>query len=254
MVLDKAVTSENLVKSDADFQKDFPEKLQAAITADASQQTMAQAFKLFASDVTTDHRRGAAMIARAAGMPEDFVKLVAAGEPAAIALAEKEGVNSVLKNLKEATARFGQQEFLKIEEKGIAKVTNDPLTNFALVAGQSGFSNWNKQFYLDWDQARQNGWQSPSAFYNAWVQSNPLTTYIASQYKTLGNFRGMPLPAEMVQGAIYVAPDKPAPKMAQSLKAFGVNPGQLFRYGGTEKGLMPIDTTQNFSTYLEGGQ
>ena len=91
-------------------------------------------------DVLAEKRQGAALLARAVGAPEDFVTNVANGDPAAMQWVEKEGLNSVLNTLKAATNRFGQQEFLQMEKKGVPTISNDPHANFALVGELLGQS------------------------------------------------------------------------------------------------------------------
>ena len=257
LVLSKPSTSSiNLRQEDEGFQKEFPGKLGNSVEAETRFKSLGQAFKLFSSDVLAEKRQGAALLARAVGAPEDFVTNVANGDPAAMQWVEKEGLNSVLNTLKAATNRFGQQEFLQMEKKGVPTISNDPHANFALVGELLGQSQWNKQFYLDWQKAQEKGWGSPSAFYSEWVQANPPQTYIASAMKQLGNFRGMSLPSNpksYVEGAIYVAPDKFKSKaLEQHLGSFGIKPGQLFRYN-KETDLRPISREENFSAHLDQG-
>ena len=239
--------------NDQKFAEEFPGKLHNAIEGEEAMQTVAQAFKLFNSNVLTEKLQGYALLARATGMPDSVVEAVAGGDPAAMQRVDKEAVPSVIGILKEGASRFGQQEFMVTQKTAVASKTAEPKANHALVGELLGKAQWNRQFLTDWDKAKDEGWRSPSAFFASWSQSNPLNTYILSATKQIGNFRGMDLPKDpnaYVEGAIYVAPERfGTPALEKYFGSIGVKPGQLFRYNGPDN-LQPIAKEDHYTAHL----
>jgi len=241
--------------NDQKFSEEFPGKLHNAIEGEEAMQTVAQAFKLFTSNVVAEKLQGYALLARAIGMPDSVVEAVAGGDPAAMQRVDKEAVPSVIGILKEGASRFGQQEFMVTQKTAVASKTADPKANHALVGELMGKAQWNKQFLTDWDKAKDEGWRSPSAFFASWSQANPLNTYILSATKQIGNFSGMDLPKDpnaYVEGAIYVAPERfGTPALEKYFGSIGVKPGQLFKYNGPNN-LQPIAKEDYYTAHLTG--
>jgi hypothetical protein len=241
--------------NDQKFSEEFPGKLHNAIEGEEAMQTVAQAFKLFNSNVLAEKLQGYALLAKATGMPDSVVEAVAGGDPAAMQRVDKEAVPSVIGILKEGASRFGQQEFMVTQKTAVASKTADPKANHALVGELMGKAQWNKQFLTDWDKAKDEGWRSPSAFFASWSQANPLNTYILSATKQIGNFRGMDLPKDpnaYVEGAIYVAPERfGTPALEKYFGSIGVKPGQLFKYNGPNN-LQPIAKEDYYTAHLTG--
>jgi soluble lytic murein transglycosylase-like protein len=241
--------------NDQKFSEEFPGKLHNAIEGEEAMQTVAQAFKLFNSNIVAEKLQGYALLAKATGMPDSVVEAVAGGDPAAMQRVDKEAVPSVIGILKEGASRFGQQEFMVTQKTAVASKTADPKANHALVGELMGKAQWNKQFLTDWDKAKDEGWRSPSAFFASWSQANPLNTYILSATKQIGNFRGMDLPKDpnaYVEGAIYVAPERfGTPALEKYFGSIGVKPGQLFKYNGPNN-LQPIAKEDYYTAHLTG--
>lgn len=239
--------------TDGEFQKEQIAVARSTPVALARTQALAQAFKNFESGALVNHQEAAATLALALGQPK-IAKMALAGDPAAVQWVEKEGVNSVLDTLKAATPRFAQSEFNKIAETGTPNPTNQPQSNHEMVAEMLALSERNKDFLTDWQKAKQQGWSSPSAFYTAWSDANPLNGYIKAAQRQIGNFAGMPLPdsKDWAAGAVYVAPKQMTPATGALLKKYGVQPGAMFRYNGrnASQPVVPIGKSEAFSAQL----
>jgi hypothetical protein len=243
-------------KADGEYLQGMPQAAQAADTVIARTQALAQAFKTFTSGPLANTTYGAARVAVALGRP-DIAQSIMSGDPAGVEWVEKEGVNSVLDTLRAATPRFAQSEFNKISEVGTPNPTNLPESNHEMVAEMLAMGERQKDFQSDWQSAKQQGWTSPSAFYNAWSTANPLNSYIKAAQRQVGNFSGMPLPpaSDWAQGVVYTAPTNPSPAVGSLLQRYGVKPGAMFRFNGraAPSPIQPIPQSGSFSAQL-GGQ
>lgn len=63
-----------------------------------------------------------------------------------------------------------------------------------------------QQMISDWQAAQANGWKDPNVFEQQWLKANPIDKWIQATSQKAGNFAGMPLPAKLHIGAVYVAP------------------------------------------------
>ena len=241
------------MKMDAEFQKDQVSTMRATPTVIARTQAIAQAFKTFQSGSLTDKQHDAAALAVALGQPTIAQKIMG-GSISGPEWVDKEGVQSVLDTLKSATPRFAQSEFNAVASHGTPNTTNQPQANHEMVAEMLALGERNDAFMKDWESAKQKGWASPSAFYEAWDKSNPINGFIKSAQRQIGNFAGMdlPKPADWAAGSVYVAPAKLPPATGALLGKYGIKPGSMFRYNGRNAAqpVAPIDKSDYFSAQL----
>ena len=248
-----AVTQEQ-IKADNEFLKDQVATSRVTDSAIARTQAIAQAFKTFQSGALADHQHDAAALATSLGQPEIAAKIMN-GSISGAEWVDKEGVNSVLDTLKAATPRFAQSEFNAVAQKGTPNTTNQPQANHEMVSEMLAMAERNKAFMSDWEQAKTQGWSSPTAFYTAWQQTNPLNGFIKGAQRQIGNFAGMDLPnaSDWTKGSVYVAPAKMPAAQAQLLSKYGVQPGAMFRFNGRNaagKEIEPVSKSDYFSAQL----
>lgn len=253
-VVEQSATNKAIVENDTLFAKDFMEKLPKTDVAISRYKSMANAFKLSESGRTAEALAAWAAFAESYGM-QDVARRITNNDPAAVELIQKEAPNLVLETLSAANPRFAQSEFLSLKDQGTPSPDKLPRTNFAMVSDGLAVLERQKAFAQDWQLAQQEGWRSPSAFWNAWSQANPMSQFQLAARRQLGNFKGMDLPAanEWTPGAIYVAPTRMPPEQAEALAKRGVRPGDLFRFNGwnAETRITPIDKSKGFEAYLE---
>lgn len=253
-VVEQSATNKAIVENDTLFAKDFMEKLPKTDVAISRYKSMANAFKLSESGRTAEALAAWAAFAESYGM-QDVARRITNNDPAAVELIQKEAPNLVLETLSAANPRFAQSEFLSLKDQGTPSPDKLPRTNFAMVSDGLAVLERQKAFAQDWQVAQQEGWRSPSAFWNAWSQANPMSQFQIAARRQLGNFKGMDLPAanEWTPGAIYVAPARMPPEQAEALAKRGVRPGDLFRFNGwnAETRITPIDKSKGFEAYLE---
>ena len=253
-VVEQSATNKAIVENDTLFAKDFMEKLPKTDVAISRYKSMANAFKLSESGRTAEALAAWAAFAESYGM-QDVARRITNNDPAAVELIQKEAPNLVLETLAAANPRFAQSEFLSLKDQGTPSPEKLPRTNFAMVSDGLAMLERQKAFAQDWQVAQQEGWRSPSAFWNAWSQANPMSQFQIAARRQLGNFKGMELPAanEWTPGAIYVAPTRMPPDQAEALAKRGVRPGDLFRFNGwnAETRITPIDKSKGFEAYLE---
>jgi hypothetical protein len=245
--------AKELAKTDAEFSKEQIAVSRATEPAISRFKAMGQAFRLFETGSLAEKQYAAASIAAAVGA-NDVARKIMNGEVSGPEWVEKEGVNVVLDTLKAATPRFAQSEFNTLTAKGVPSITKRPETNWNLLSEGLGLATRNERFLQDWEKARQNGWQSPTAFYTAWKEANPIDGFVRSAQRQMGNFRGMnlPPPSDWAAGAVYVAPQRMTPEMRASLAARGVQPGQMFKYNGPDapKSIETVDPSQYLTVHL----
>lgn len=235
-VTELSPVAKNQIEVDGQFQKDFMEKAPSIGQARQRYMGLINAFKLFESGSTASTRAGWAAVAETFGYP-DIARSIINGEPAGAQWVEKIGPNLVLDTLKAATPRFAQSEFVTLQDKGTPEPNKLPQTNFQMVKEGLALLNRSEAFIRSWDRAsREEGWRSPSAYYSAWGQANPLSKFEESVELQMGNFRGMPLPAsdKWVPGTIYTAPSNLPAAQRDALARFGVKPGEPFQYLGRD--------------------
>lgn len=123
-----------------------------------------------------------------------------------------------------------------------------------MISEGLGLALRNQAFVKDWEQARNAGWQSPSAFFSSWSQANPLSGFIGAAQKQVGNFKGMDLPPsnEWTAGATYVVPGTLSAQQKQAFAKRGLQPGQMFKFNGRDVSnpIQPIAPPQNYTSYL----
>jgi len=112
-----------------------------------------------------------------------------------------------------------------------------------------------KTFMDDWQDAKKQGWSSPSAFYTEWNKANPASGFIKAAQRQIGNFSGMDLPksSDWASGTIYVAPKNMPDAQKSFLAQYGVKPGDLFRFNGRDskgKEVQPIPKSDYFNAHL----
>ena len=222
-------------KNDSAFYKDFLEKQPDVDRAMALADQMTNAFKLIKSGATTNMLAGYAALADSYG-DHDLSKRILGGDLGAAQLIQKDKVNLVLQQLKAAQPRFAQSEFNKLSDVGTPDIDLSPKANHAMLASLKGGSMWTKQFMNDWQVAQQQGWKSPSAFYNEWSKANPISTYEEAARKQIGTFGGMDLPKheEWTAGATYVVPKNLSREQMGALSKRGLTSGDIFRYDGKD--------------------
>lgn len=249
-VIERGDANKELVKTDGEFSKEMLAKAPITDVAIDRYKSMAHAFKLFQSGATAERLAGWASIAESYGHP-DIARKILGGDPAGVEWVEKSGVNLVLETLKAANPRFAQSEFNKLSDKGVPVPDKLPQTNFQMITEGLGQLERNKAFMRDWSEARAAGWKSPSEFWQAWSEKNPLPKFIESATRTVGNLKGMDLPAfdKWSTGTLYVAPMKMNPQQTTVLGRRGIKPGQMFRFDG--KDVQPIPHEERFNAHLQ---
>lgn len=233
-------------ENDAAAEAEVSEKALQSGTVQQQLMAVGQAFKLFGSNTITDRLMGASQIAAALGFNQEAQRMVRGARAdagaeqradgvAAMEWLEKEGNDLALNILKAANSRFTQAEFMTFSQRGVPTRGMRPETAHNLLASQMGMMDANRKMQEDWLAARQQGWQSISAFADAWKRANPTQMFIDAASRRLGNFRGMPVPPldRWAEGATYVVPDRITdPKQREVLESRGIRPGQTFRYLG----------------------
>jgi len=216
--------------------------------------SMANAFKLSESGNTSEALAAWAAFAESYNM-KDLARRITNNDPAAVQLIQKEAPNLVLETLSAANPRFAQSEFLSLKDQGTPSPDKLPRTNFQMISDGVAVLERQKAFARDWQEAQKEGWRSPSAFWSAWSDANPLGQFQSAARRQIGNFKGMDLPpsAEWTTGTIYVAPSRMAPAQADALAKQGVKPGDLFRFNGwdSDRKITPIPKDKGFEAYLE---
>ena len=217
---------------DTEFNKEI-DRVGTIDQAISRYQAMAQALKLVESGrvQAADLNKRVAEIAASFGL-DDIAKRLASGEIAAAQWLSKESVNSVLDTLKSANPRFAQSEFKAVADKGTPSYGMTPQANHQMVAEMLGVLQRQKQFAQDWTKAREQGWQSVSAFYDKWNQANPLHDFVVKAQRDIGTFKGMNLPdwRNLTPGATYVVPQNVPPKLVEAFKSADLKPGDVFRF------------------------
>lgn len=253
-VIEQSETNKEIAKNDGLFYKDFLEKLPKTDVAISRYKSMANAFKLTQAGATAEALAAWSAFAESYGMT-DLARRITNNDPAAVELIKKEAPNMVLETLSAANPRFAQSEFISLKDQGTPSPDKLPRTNFQMVADGMAMLERQKSFARDWQQAQKEGWQSPSAFWTAWSDANPLSQFQTAARRQLGNFKGMDLPPsnDWSPGAIYVVPDKLEPGQAAALAKQGVKSGELFRFNGwdADKKITPIPKGKGFEAYLE---
>lgn len=249
-------------ENDAAAEAEVSEKAMASSGVQQQLREIGQAFKLFGSNTITDRLMGGAQIAAALGQNDISQRLLRgaradAGQEAradAVAAAEwleKNGNELALNLLKAANSRFTQAEFITFAQRGVPTRAMRPETAHNLLASQMGAMEANRRLQEDWLRARQQGWQSISAFADEWKRANPTSVFIDAASRQLGNFRGMPLPPidRWVEGSTYVAPENLQGPQREALARRGVQPGQTFRYLGNGR-LEIVRPEEAFTAHL----
>jgi hypothetical protein len=213
--------------------------------------SMARALQLFQSGRTSEMTGFVAAYAADLGMP-DVANAINRGQVDAQQWLGKEGLNAALQQLAAINSRFTQAEFSRIQSSGMPSITNTPQANYQMLTNGLSSLYRLRQFQTDWQAAQQQGWNSPSAFYDAWSRANPSEAFTTAAERRVGNIRGMQLPQDAqrnwVPGQTYVMPDN-APQAVQ--RAFGnVRPGQVFRFNGlaAEPPYTVLNRAQAYST------
>jgi hypothetical protein len=250
--------AKNQIEVDGQFQKDFMEKAPSIGQARQRYMGLVNAFKSFESGSTASVRAGWAAVAETFGYP-DIARSIINGEPAGVQWVDKIGPNLVLETLKAATPRFAQSEFLTLQDKGTPEPNKLPQTNFQMVKEGLATLNRSEAFIRAWDRAsREEGWRSPSAYYSAWGQANPLSKFEEAAEMQMGNFKGMPLPPsdKWVPGAIYTVPSNLPVAQRDALARYGLRPGEPFQYLGrdapADQRIRRLETRQLFSVPAMG--
>jgi len=245
--------AEDQMAIDQQFMKDFLEKAPDVSKARERYAALVSAFKLFESGSTAGIRGGWAAIAQTFGLP-DIAQKIAIGDPEGIQWVEKIGPNLVLADLKAATPRFAQSEFMTLQDKGTPEPNKLPRVNFQMV--KEGLASLNRAdaFMQAWQRASQEeGWRSPSAYYAVWSKANPNDVFLRAAERQMGNFAGMPLPKaeEWTPGAIYVVPPNLAGEQRTFFEKRGLKAGDTFQYGGSDappdRVVVPIPKQQLYS-------
>jgi hypothetical protein len=247
-------TFKNQATLDSQFQKDFMEKAPSVGQARQRYMGLVNAFKLFESGSTEAKRAGWAALAQTFGAPVEIVQSIASGDPAGVQWVEKIGPNLVLETLKAATPRFAQSEFMTLQDKGTPEPNKLPQANFQMVKEGLAYLNRNDAFVKSWQRAYQEeGWRSPTAYYAAWSEANPLEKFEQAAERQMGNFSGMPLPksSEWAPGAVYVVPKSLSTEQKAFFDKRGLKAGDAFQYGGAEappnQVIRPIPKQQLYS-------
>jgi len=252
-VTELSPVAKNQLEVDKQFLSDFAEKAPSIGQARQRYMALINAFKLFESGSTAATRAGWAAIAETFGYP-DIARSIINGDPSSVQWVEKTGPSLVLDALKAATPRFAQSEFTTLLGSGTPEPNKLPQVNFQMVKESLALLNRSEAFIYAWDRAsREDGWRSPSAYYSAWSQANPLSKFEEAAELKMGNFKGMPLPPsdKWVPGTIYTVPSNLSTAQMSALSRFGLKPGEPFQYLGRDvppdQRIRRIDPRQLYS-------
>jgi hypothetical protein len=244
--------AKNLEEVDKKFQEDFTEKAPAIVQSQQRLNSLVNAFKLFESGSIEGNLAGAAAFAKSFGYPELAAK-IASGDPEAVQWVQKTAPNLVLDTLKAATPRFAQSEFNTIAREGVPEPNKLPGANFQMVKEMIAMMNRNAAFTASWKRASQEeGWRSPTAYYEAWKDANPLKAFEKAAERQMGNFAGMPLPpsSDWTPGVNYVVPKNLSSSQMSGFTKMGLKAGDIFRYNGrdAEQAISAVPRQQLYST------
>ena len=244
--------AKNLEEVDKKFLEDFTEKAPAIVQSQQRLNSLVNAFKLFQSGSIEGNLAGAAAFAKSFGYPELAAK-IASGDPEAVQWVQKTAPNLVLDTLKAATPRFAQSEFNTIARDGVPEPNKLPGANFQMVKEMIAMMNRNAAFTASWKRASQEeGWRSPTAYYEAWKDANPLKAFEKAAERQMGNFAGMPLPpsSEWTPGVNYVVPKDLSASQMGGFTKMGLKAGDIFRYNGrdAEQAISAVPRQQLYST------
>jgi len=244
-------TSAELIKKDAEFYSDMLNKSETLTVGSQRYNTITNAFKLFQSGPGAAPLAEYAAIAKSWGQPELAQKLFD-GDPAAVAILQKEAPGLVLEQLKAATPRFAQSEFTALLDKAVPEAGKLPEANFQMVAQGLAIMNRSHAFLDSWADAQADGWRSMSAYYREWSKANPMPAYLESAKLQMGNFAGMPIPPadKLAVGATYVTPKELDGNTKAAMGALGIQPGDIWRYNGPGKDVNIIPRADMFSVYM----
>jgi len=213
--------------------------------------SMARALQLFQSGRTSEMTGFVAAYAADLGMP-DIANAINRGQVDAQQWLGKEGLNAALQQLAAINSRFTQAEFSRVQSSGMPSITNTPQANYQMLTNGLSSLYRLRQFQTDWQAAQQQGWNSPSAFYDAWSRANPSEAFTTAAERRVGNIRGMQLPQDAqrnwVPGQTYVMPDNAPPAVQRAFA--NVRPGQVFRFNGldAETPYTVLNRAQAYST------
>jgi hypothetical protein len=244
--------AKNLEEVDKKFLEDITEKAPAIVQSQQRLNSLVNAFKLFQSGSIEGNLAGAAAFAKSFGYPELAAK-IASGDPEAVQWVQKTAPNLVLDTLKAATPRFAQSEFNTIAREGVPEPNKLPGANFQMVKEMIAMMNRNAAFTASWKRASQEeGWRSPTAYYEAWKDANPLKAFEKAAERQMGNFAGMPLPpsSDWTPGVNYVVPKDLSPSQMSGFTKMGLKAGDIFRYNGrdAEQAISAVPRQQLYST------
>ena len=244
--------AKNLEEVDKKFLEDITEKAPAIVQSQQRLNSLVNAFKLFQSGSIEGNLAGAAAFAKSFGYPELAAK-IASGDPEAVQWVQKTAPNLVLDTLKAATPRFAQSEFNTIAREGVPEPNKLPGANFQMVKEMIAMMNRNAAFTASWKRASQEeGWRSPTAYYEEWKDANPLKAFEKAAERQMGNFAGMPLPpsSEWTPGVNYVVPKNLSPSQMGGFTKMGLKAGDIFRYNGrdAEQAISAVPRQQLYST------
>jgi hypothetical protein len=213
--------------------------------------SMARALQLFQSGRISEMTGFVAAYAADLGMP-DIANAINRGQVDAQQWLGKEGLNAALQQLAAINSRFTQAEFSRVQSSGMPSITNTPQANYQMLTNGLSSLYRLRQFQTDWQAAQQQGWNSPSAFYDAWSRANPSEAFSTAAERRVGNIRGMQLPQDAqrnwVPGQTYVMPDNAPPAVQRAFA--NVRPGQVFRFNGldAETPYTVLNRAQAYST------
>jgi hypothetical protein len=252
-IVKQTALNKNYAAEDAKFIEDVIVK--GSKIDDALQRfySMQNGFKLFESGSKEESLAGWAALAQSFGMP-DLAQRLAGGDASAVQIVQKNVPAEVLSALGAVNSRFAQSEFTTMTTKGSANPSSLPDANFSIVTDGIAPLERQKAFLRDWAQAKKEGWQSPSAFFQVWSEANPLSQFQIAARRKAGNFKGMDIPSasDWVPGAIYVVPKNISDQKQKSeLAKMNLNPGDLFKFNGRNAPITKIPANKKFSAYME---
>lgn len=222
--------AEQQAKADDDYFESAG-RLPSADNLIARYMAMGDALKLFESGAITDTKQFWARYATALGLP-DLATGILQGTPSAVQWLEKNTVQGVLEDLATMKPNFAQREFSATLSQGTPSPTNEPASNFAMITEGMGRVMRMRAWQTDWEEAKNAGWQSPSAFFETWSRANPVSTFKDAASRMLGNVRGTSLPSaeNLVPGQNYVMPSNADERTRRLFP--GIESGQVFRFNG----------------------
>lgn len=189
--------------------------LVAGQDAEQRLKSIADAFKTINTGWGTEQKAQVNAIMKSLGLPQ----ILPNADPASVEQSLHENYVQTLKRLQASVqgtgSRFTQMEFRLLSEN--AEHPNlQPEANLKMLTEDLAQLRQARDLPRDWQVAKQNGWQNPQSFEEAWLRQNPISGYTAAARKEIGPLKGMEGGQKQTQSVTQNAAQPPAPGARQA--------------------------------------